>query len=194
RCQRAFELHLTLGLDASFLGIDPLLLRTPIDIAFGLEHFVPTAAEAENRPAHRFDGDIAGENEQVGPADVLAVLALDRPQQPPGLVEIAVVRPTVEWGKALLAAVGAAASVTRAISPGRVPRHANEQRTVMAIVGWPPGLAVGHERRQVTLQRLIVEGVEGFGIIEVIAHRVGRAAALLEDVERERLWPPVAVR
>src|SRR5205823_8725129 len=103
------------GLDARFGRIDPLLLRAPIDVALGLVDVLWSAAEAEDRAAHRFDCDIAGEDEQVGPADVLPVLALDRPQQSPGFVEVAVVRPAVERGKALLSAVRAAAPVAGAV-------------------------------------------------------------------------------
>ena len=65
-----------------------------------------------------------------------------------------------------------------------MPGHADEQRTVISIVGRPPRLAVGHQRREVALERLVIERVEGFGVIEIIAHRIGRAAALLEDVQR----------
>ena len=118
---------------------------------------------------------------------LLAVLLLDRPQQAPRLVEIAVVRPAVERGEALLAAVGAAAAVGGAIGARRVPGHADEERAVVAIIGRPPRLAVGHQRGQVALQRLIIERLERLGIIEVVAHRIGRAAALVEDVERQRL-------
>ena len=136
---------------------DPLFLGAPIDVALGLEHVRAAAAEAEDRAAHRFDGDVAGEDEQVGPADVLAVLLLDRPQQAPRLVEVAVVRPAVERGEALLPAVGAAAAVGGAIGAGRVPGHADEERAVMAVIGRPPGLAVGHQRGEVALERLVVE-------------------------------------
>src|SRR5215208_6899761 len=109
------ELQLPFGLDARLLSGHPLLLRAPIDVALGLIGIPAAAAEAEDRPAHRFDGHVAGENEQVGPADVLAVFLLDRPQQPPRLVEIAVVRPAVERGETLVARIGAAPAVGGAI-------------------------------------------------------------------------------
>ena len=150
---------------------DPLLLGAPIDVALGLEDVRAAAAEAEDRPAHRFDRDIAGEDEQVGPADALAVFLLDRPQQAPRLVEVAVVRPAVERGEALLPAIGAAAPVGGAIGARGVPRHADHERAVVPVIGRPPRLAVGHQRGQVALQRLIVELLEGLGIVEVLAHR-----------------------
>ena len=99
----------------------------------------------------------------------------------------------IERGEALLPAVGAAAPVGRAIGAGRVPGHADEEGAVMAVIGRPPRLAVGHQRGQVALQRLVVERLERLGIVEVVAHRVGRRAALVEDVERQRFGPPVAV-
>src|SRR5947209_6209027 len=96
RGERVLEFHLALGLNARFDAlVDPLLLGAPIDVAFRLEDIFTTAAEAEGRAAHRFNGYVSGEDEEVGPADVLSVFALDRPKQPAGLVEIAVVRPAV---------------------------------------------------------------------------------------------------
>jgi hypothetical protein len=47
-------------------------------------------------------GDVAGEDHQVGPGDLVAVLLLDRPEQAARLVEVAVVRPAVERREALL--------------------------------------------------------------------------------------------
>src|SRR3546814_1191494 len=82
---------------------------------------------------------------------------LHRPQQAARLVEIAVVGPTVERGEALLPGIRAAATVGGTISARAVTRHADEERTIMPIVGWPPRLAVGHQRGQIILNRTIVE-------------------------------------
>src|SRR3546814_12099972 len=60
---------------------------------------------------------------------------LHRPQQAARLVEIAVVGPTVERGEALLPGIRAAATVGGTISARAVPRHADEERTIMPIVG-----------------------------------------------------------
>src|SRR3546814_2495908 len=81
-----------------------------------------------------------GEDEQVGPTDLAAVFLLHRPQQAARLVEIAVVGPTVERGEALLPGIRAAATVGGTISARAVPRHADEERTIMPIVGRPPRL------------------------------------------------------
>lgn len=51
-----------------------------------------------------------------------------------------------------------------------MPGHADEQRTIMAEVGGPPVLGVGHQGGQVSFQGLEVEALERLGIIEV---RVG---------------------
>ena len=55
----------------------------------------------------------------------------------------------------------------------------------MPVVGRPPRLAVGHQRGEVVLERLVIERLERFGIVEVLAHRVGRNAALVKDVDRQ---------
>src|SRR3546814_16470839 len=64
----------------------------------------------------------------------------------------------------------------------------------MSVVGRPPRLAVGHQRGQIILQRLIVERPERRGIVEILAHRVGRNAALVQYLDRQRVGPPVLVR
>src|SRR5205823_9525367 len=102
------------------------------------------AAEAVGLEAHRLEGDVAGEDHQVGPGDFPAIFLLDRPQQPACLVEVAVVRPAVERREALLAPPAAAAAIADAVGPGCVPRHADEEWAVMDIVGLPPFLAVRH--------------------------------------------------
>ena len=193
RRERVFERLALIGDDARLDAlVDPLFFRAPID-QFGFEHVLAAAAEAEHRPAHRFDRDIAGEHEQVGPAEVLAVFLLDRPQQAPGLVEIAIVGPAVERGEALLPARGAAAAVAGAIGTRGVPRHADEERAIVPVIRRPPFLAVGHQRGQIALHRSIVERVEGFAIVEIVAHRVGIATTRLEDFDLQLVGPPVAI-
>jgi hypothetical protein len=196
RRERVFEFQLLFGQNAGLVVRvpDKLLFGAPVDVALRLEHVPAPAAETEDGAAHGLDGDVAGQDEEVGPADVLAVFALDRPQQAPRLVEVAVVGPGVERGEALLTAVGAAASVGRAVRTRGVPCHADEQRPIMPVICRPPGLAVGHQGGEVGLERLVVERVERGGVIELVAHRVGREAALIENVQRKRLRPPVAVR
>src|SRR3546814_19798201 len=65
---------------------------------------------------------------------------------------------------------------------------------IMAVVGRPPGLAVGHQRGEVGLQRLIVDRLKRLRIIEILAHRIGRGAILGQDVERQRVGPPILAR
>src|SRR6185295_14483598 len=68
------------------LVAQPLVLRTPVDLG-RLPHVRAPAGEAEGLEAHRLERDVAGEDHQVAPRQLLAVLLLDRPQQPARLVE-----------------------------------------------------------------------------------------------------------
>ena len=86
-------------------------LLAPVHVLVRLPHVRTAAAEAEGPEAHRLQRDVAGEDHQVGPGDLLAVLLLDRPQQAARLVDVDVVGPAVERGEALLAAAAAAAAV-----------------------------------------------------------------------------------
>ena len=71
----------------------------------------------------------------------------------------------------------AAPTVGDAVRAGSVPRHPDEERSVVAVVGRPPVLRRRHHLDDVPLQRLEVEGLELFRVVEVLAHRIGRAAS-----------------
>ena len=87
--------------------------------------------EAEGLEAHRLERDRAGEDHEIGPGDLLAVLLLDRPEQAAGLIERDVVRPAVERSEALRTHACATASVIGAVGSGTVPGHADEERAVV---------------------------------------------------------------
>src|SRR5215471_3479164 len=56
------------------------------------------------------------------------------PQETARLVEIRVVRPAVQWRNTLLAGAGAAAAVGDAVRARAVPRHTDEQSSIVAEV------------------------------------------------------------
>ena len=148
---------LQLAVAAVALVGEELLLGAPVD-QVGLPVVRAPAGEAEGLEAHRLQRDVAGQHHQVGPGELLAVLLLDRPQQPPRLVEVGVVGPAVERLEALLAAAGAAAAVGHAVGAGAVPGHADEERAVVAVVGRPPVL-----RRGQHLPDVLLDGLAGRG-------------------------------
>ena len=94
------ERMLQLPVAAVALVSKPLVLRPPVNVLFGLPDVLAPAGETERLESHRLQGPVTGEDHQVGPGDLPAVLLLDRPEQPAGLVEVRVVRPTVEGRKA----------------------------------------------------------------------------------------------
>ncbi len=110
-----------LAFAAVALVAEPGALRTPEQL-FRLPHVGAAAGEPERLEAHRLERDVAGQDHQVGPGDLAAVLLLDRPQQPARLVEVGVVRPRVERREALLAGAGAAAAVGDAVGARRCAR------------------------------------------------------------------------
>src|ERR1019366_6875798 len=105
----------------------PLAFRAPVDVLFGLPDVLAPAAKTERLEAHRLEGDVAGENDEVGPGNFPPILLLDRPQQPARLVEVHVVRPAIERREALLTGSGPAAAVADAVRTSAVPRHTNEK-------------------------------------------------------------------
>ena len=165
----------------------------PVNVRLGFPDVGPAAGEAEGLKAHRLQRAVARQNHQVGPGNPLAVFALDRPQQHPRLVEVAVVRPTVDRGEALVAGAAAAAAVGDAVGSGAVPGHADEQRAVVAVVRGPPVLGGGEHLANVPLEGVEIKALEGFGVVERRAHGVGFFRMLVQDFEVELVRPPVRV-
>ncbi len=97
------------------VAAEPGGLCTPVDVLIRLPDVLAAAAEAERLESHGLQSDVPREDHQVGPGDLPAVLLLDRPEQPTGLVQAHVVRPTIERREPLLPSAGAAAAVADAV-------------------------------------------------------------------------------
>ena len=172
----------------------PLDLGAPVDVLFGLPDVLAPAGETERPESHRFQGAVAGQDHEVGPRDLPAVLPLDRPEQHACLVEVAVVGPAIERREALRAGARTAAAVAGAVGACAVPRHPDEERPVVTVVGRPPVLRRGHQLEDVLLDRIEVEAPERLGVVERLAHRIGQGGLLVQDVELQLVRPPVPVR
>ena len=175
--------------DVAFVA-EPGVLGPPEDL-LGLPHVLAAEGEAEGLEAHRLEGDVAREDEQVGPGKLLAVLLLHRPQQPPGLVQVGVVRPAVERREPLAAVPGAAAAVMDAVGAGSVPAHPDHQAAVVAEVRGPPVLGGGQDLDDVLLECLDVELLELLAVAERGAERVARRVVGVEHGEVQLVRPPV---
>ncbi len=168
-------------------------LRAPVDVLVRLPLVDPAAAEPEGAEAHALQGDVAGQDDQVGPGQAATVLLLHRPQQAAGLVQAGVVGPAVQRGEALLAAAGAAAAVADPVGAGAVPGHPDHERAVVAVVGRPPVLGAGEDLLDVPLDGGEVERVEGRRVVEVRSERIGHGGVLGKDLQVEPFRPPLAV-
>ena len=187
--ERVFEFTIT---GVAFV-LEPFALGAPVDVFLGLPDVSAAAGETESFETHRLERDIAGEDHEIGPGKFAAVFLFDRPEEAAGLVEVAVVGPAVEGCEALAAIASAAASVTRAVSAGAVPGHANEERAVVAEIGRPPILRIGHERGEVLLHGGEVERLELLRVVEILTHRIRLRGVLVQDAKVELVRPPVAV-
>ena len=185
------ERRLELALTGVALVGEPFDFLAPVDVLLGTPDVLAAAAEAEGLETHLLVGNVAGEHQQVGPADLLAVLLLDRPQHAAGLVEVAVVGPAVEGSEALGAGARTAATVGHPVGAGSVPREAHHQAAVVTPVGRPPVLRVVDGGGDVGLEAVIVDAVELGGVVEVLVHRVRLAVVLMEDLQVELLGPPL---
>ena len=172
---------------------EPFLFHPPIDVLLRLPNVGTTTAETEGLETHRIQRDIARQNHQVGPRNFATILYLDRPQQATRLVEVAVVRPTVERRKSLTPIARTATTITGAISARAVPRHADEERPVVTEVRRPPILRIGHQGMQILLHRIEIQALELGTVIKTFAHRVGLGGVLMKNAQVELIGPPVAV-
>ena len=170
----------------------PLLLGAPVGVLLRVPDVFATKSEAEGLEPHRLVGHGSGKDDQVGPADLVAIFLLQGPKQAPRLVEVHVVGPGVQWRKALVPGPATAAAVRDPVGTGRVPGHPDHQPTIVAPVGRPPVLAVRHQRVDVSLQRVHIEPLEGFAVVESF-QRVCLRVVLVQNVEVKRVRPPFHV-
>ena len=187
--KRILELAVT-GVAAVF---EPGSLRAPVRDVIGLPGINASASEAEHLQAHGFHGNVSGEQEEICPGDLLAVLLLDRPEQSTCLVEVDVVGPAVQGCEAMHARSAAATAVSGAVGAGAVPCHANEEGTVVAVVSGPPLLGVGHDGSDVCLELGVVQRVELLGVIEIITKGARRRRIDLQQLQVELIGPPVVI-
>jgi hypothetical protein len=139
-------------------------------------------AETEGLETHRFQGDVASKDHQVGPRNLPTVFLLDRPKQPACLVEVHIVGPAVDGSKALVAGPCAPAAIAYAVGARAVPRHSDEERPVVAEVRRPPVLRLRHQFMEVLLHGLQVESFELFSVVETLTHRIG-LGMLVQDAK-----------
>ena len=81
----------------------------------------------------------------------------------------------------------------QAVGAGAVPGHADEERTVVTVVGWPPGLRLGHDGLDFLFDCGQIEFLELLGVVERRTHRVAAHVVLVQDAQVELVRPPIAV-
>ena len=175
------------------VGAQPGVFRTPVDVLVRLPTVFPAERETECLESHRIHGVVAGEDHQIGPGQVLAVLLLDGPQQPAGLVQAGVIGPAVDRSETLHAGAGTAAAVLDAVCACRVPRHPHEEGAVVAVVRGPPVLGIRHHRFDIGLELINIDGRHGRGVIEVGVHRIVLGRVLHQQLQVDLVGPPIAV-
>src|SRR5690606_22254444 len=185
--------HATRSAGVALVTGQPGGLAAPVHVLIRLPGVFATGSEAEGAETTGLQSDVTGENNQVGPGDLLTILLLDRPQQTAGLVQTDVVRPGVERSEALLTAASSATAIAGAVGAGRVPGHADHQTGVAAEIGRPPVLAVGHELEQVGLECAVIELLELLGVVELFAQRIRPGRMLAQQVQTQLIRPPIPV-
>ena len=136
---------------------------------------------------------MSSEDHQVGPGQLVAVFLLNRPEQSSGLVEVCIVWPTIQGSKALRSLASATASVANAVGTCAVPRHADEERTVVPVVSWPPVLRGGHDLFDVLANGVQIECQELSRIVKICTQRIRAGWVLLENVKVELVGPPMSI-
>ena len=149
-----------------------------------------TAGKTKCLEAHIFHGHIPGKYHQISPGDLVAVLLLDGPKQPSGLVQVAVIGPAVQRFKPLLTTVCASTAVGSPIGTRAVPSHTNKERSVVTIVSRPPGLRCGQRVIDIRFQRLEIQSSKLRGVIKISAQGIVTALVLAQRRQIEAGRPP----
>ena len=154
------------------LVAEPRVLRPPVDVLFGLPHVLAPTAETKSLEAHRLQGAVPGEDHQVGPGELSAVLLLDGPKQAARLVKAGVVGPAVEGGETLRTRPGTSPAVVDAVRAGAVPRHTDDKRAIVTEISRPPILRRRQDLDDFRLHRRQVKALKLRCVIERLAHGV----------------------
>ena len=171
----------------------PLAFRPPVNVLFRLPDILSPTGKTQCLEPHGFESTVAGEDHQIGPGDLAAILLLDRPQQPTGLVEVHIVGPTVQRRETDCAGTRTATAVGDAVRPRTVPRHPDEERAVVAIIGRPPFLRRRHHLLDVLLQGIEINTLELLGVVERLAHRIRQGGVLVKYLDLQLVRPPVTI-
>src|SRR5690606_40030826 len=99
---------------------EPFTFRAPVHF-FRFPGVFAATSEADGFKAHVFHGHGAGQYQEVGPGQAVAVFLFDWLQQATGFVQVGVIRPAVQRSKALHATVCTTAAIKRAIGASGVP-------------------------------------------------------------------------
>lgn len=98
----AMGVTVAVGILAITLAVGhPLGLGAPVDGLVRLPGVGTATGETESLEAHGLEGNVAGEDEQISPANLVAILLLDGPEETTGLVEVTVVGPAVEGSRSV---------------------------------------------------------------------------------------------
>ena len=104
-----------------------------------------------------------------------------------------IVGPRVQRREPLLGLATATTAIKDSVGSRAVPRHPNEETSIMTEIRRPEVLGVGHERMEILLEAPVVECLERGGIIKILVLRVGGIRVLAEDIELQGIGPPVGV-
>ena len=192
RRQRIFQTLPVLRIFISFLSRrQPLMLRSPINIFFGMPNIFTAATKTQRLETHRLISHISGQNKQIGPRNFVSVFFLHRPKQPPCLVQIHIIRPTVQRCKTLIARIGTSPSVKNPVCSSRVPSHPDHQPGISAPIRRPPRLTITHQLAQIFFQSLIIQGLKSFPVVKIRVIRIGFHIVLMQNIQIQSPGPPL---
>ena len=75
-----------------------------------------------------------------------------------------------------------------------MPCHADEEGAVMAVIGWPPVLGLGHQGHHIGFQGIEVQSLESRSIVKAVSHGARQAGMLMQHLQIELVRPPIAIR
>jgi hypothetical protein len=149
--QGFFQLSIKAGI------AEPGFFGAPVNGFVGFPNIFSASTKSQGFETHGFQGNVAGEDEEVGPGDAIAIFLFDGPEETSGFVKVGVIGPTIQGCEALGPCGGSATPIKDPIGTSTVPGHPNHQAPVMPPISRPPILRSGHQLSKVPLESIIIQ-------------------------------------
>lgn len=143
-----------------------------VNIFFWFLNVFVIIGKVESFEVYRFQCYIIGQDYKVSLGDFFIVFLFDRLQKKVGFVQVSVVWLVVQWCEMLCICIGIIMFIGDLVGICIVLGYMNEERLVVALVGWLLVLRVCYQFMKIFFQGFVIQVFEFFCIIEIFIYWV----------------------